>query len=422
MMEAALIGAGARGMHAYASYALEHPHELKFIAVAEPDPERRALFAKLHGIPRERQYASWEALLAEDKLCEALLICTQDQMHFEPTLQAIRRGYKILLEKPMSHDPLESLLIAEEAEKHDASVTVCHVMRYSPYYVELKRIVDEGHIGDIVSIQWTENVGFWHQAHSFVRGNWSNSKNSSPMILQKCCHDMDMLQWLVGSECTRVSSEGSLSYFREENAPPGSTERCTDGCAVLHECPYSALKWYYNTNDEWPQNVVTVKPDLEERLEALKTGPYGRCVYRCDNDVVDHQVATLRFANGVTVAFTMCGLTMENKRTFKIMGKKGEIRGDDGKNEIEINLFSGKKLVVQPETISGGHHGADTGIMRSFVRTDSKRDSVNRTSARVSANSHLIAFALEQSRLSGKSIELAQYAQSLQQKRDQVMQ
>jgi len=416
MIQAALIGAGARGMNAYASYALDYPQEIKFIAVAEARDDRRRKFAQLHGIPEDMQFTSWEELLDKPKLCEALLICTQDNMHFKPTMKAIEKGYKILLEKPMSPKPIEALQMAEEVERQGGMMTVCHGMRYSTYYSALKEIIDSGVIGKVTSIQWTENVGFWHQAHSFVRGNWRNSIESSPMILQKSCHDMDMLQWLVDAECVKVSSFGSLSYFNEANAPEGSTARCTDGCKVEHECPYSALKWYLNDKDEWPSNVVTLEPDIEKRRKALEEGPYGRCVYRCDNDVVDHQVVNLLFDNDVTVSFTMTAFSKEINRTFKIFGTKGEIRGNHNMNDIEINYFSGRSEKISPEQVEGGHHGADTLIMRSFVQQVRNNDTQGKTSAMVSAKSHLIAFAAEKSRVTGESVDMEVYLQELKNK------
>ena len=413
MIQAALIGAGSRGRHAYASYALKNPHEIKFIAVAEDNAERREKFAKEHGIPKEMQFSTWEDLLDQPKLCEALLICTQDRMHYEPTMKAITKGYKILLEKPMSAIPSESLEMAEYAEKHGSLLSVCHVMRYSTYYRALKKILDEQAIGRVTSIQWNENVGVLHQSHSFVRGNWRNSQESSPMILQKSCHDMDMLQWLVNAECTRVSSFGSLTYFKEENAPEGSTNRCTDGCAVERECPFSAIKMYLNEKDEWPANVVTLEPTYEKRLEALKEGPYGRCVYRCDNDVVDHQVVNLLFDNEVTVAFTMSAFTNEINRTFQIMGTQGEIFGDHLRNEIEIKHFSGRVEKIYPEEVEGGHGGSDTLIMEDFIKQVKSNEHSSTTSGIVSAKSHLIAFAAEESRVTGNTIDMSEYINQL---------
>ncbi|WP_404444311.1 Gfo/Idh/MocA family oxidoreductase [Sutcliffiella horikoshii] len=413
-MKAALIGAGSRGFYAYGSYALQYPHEIEFIAVAEPDKEKRDKFAKAHGIPENMRFEDWPDLLNQERVCEALLICSPDRDHYKPVMRAIEKGYNILLEKPMSPSPMETLAIAEAAEKHNTLLCVCHVMRYAPFYQSLKEVMDRKVIGEIVSVQWNENVGYFHQAHSFVRGNWRNSKESSPMILQKSCHDMDMLAWLIGAECKSVSSYGSLNYFKEENAPEGSTHRCLDGCKVEKECPYSAVKWYLHDRDVWPANVVSTNPSIESRLKAIQEGPYGRCVYRCDNDVVDHQVVNLLFDGDVTVSFTMTAFTKETYRNFKIMGTKGEITGHDANNELIINHFAGKREVIYPPTVDGGHMGADTGIMQDFINRVRTKDRGTLTSAKVSSQSHLIAFAAEESRLSGVTIELKNFIEELE--------
>jgi predicted dehydrogenase len=413
MIQAALIGAGKRGMFAYGPYALNRPDEIQFIAVAEPNEERRNRFAKLHSIPADRQFASWEELLAKPKLCEALLICTMDREHYAPTMAALDKGYHILLEKPMSHDPLEAIRIAEKAEETKRILTVCHGMRYNTYSSELKRLVDAKLIGDIMTIQWTENVGHEHYAISFVRGNWRNSQESSSMILQKSCHDMDMLQWLIGAKCTKVSSFGNLTYFRPENAPAGSTDRCTDGCAVEHECPFSAIKLYYNTKTGSWGSAVSLDNSLEARMKALKEGPYGRCVFHSDNDVVDHQVVNLEFENQATVSFTMSGFTKNQARTFKVMGTKGEIRGTRDANEIEINYFNGKQERYYPQQVSGGHQGSDVLIMRDFIAQVKSGNLHSKTSAIESARSHMIAFAAEHSRVTGKTIDLDEYIEQI---------
>lgn len=417
MIEVALLGAGSRGMFAYGSYAQKRPDEIRYIAVAEPDEEKRSRFAEIHGIGEDMQFESWTELLALPKLCEAIVITTQDRYHYEPTMKALSLGYHILLEKPMSPDPLEALEMAEEAEKRGRILSVCHTMRYSNFFGTLKKLIDQGAVGKVMTIQWTENVGFWHQAHSFVRGNWRNSVESSPMLLQKCTHDIDMISWLINGKCQQVSSFGALSYFKEENAPEGSTARCTDGCKVEHECPYSALKWYFNEKDEWPQNVVSLDKSLEARLEALKTGPYGRCVFRCDNDVVDHQVVNMLFEDDITVAFTMHAFSNKVTRSFKIMGTTGELRGYTDNNEIEILHFSGKREVIIPETIEGGHDGADTLIMQQFIRQVENGDpSASLTNGMTSANSHLIVFAAEESRLTGKTVSMDEYVNQLKER------
>ncbi|MFH5777802.1 Gfo/Idh/MocA family protein [Heyndrickxia oleronia] len=413
MITAALIGAGSRGLHAYGSYALKYPHELSFVAVAEPNREKGAKFAALHQINDTMVFDSWEEMLEKEKFCDALLICSPDRFHYKPVIQAIKKGYNILLEKPMSPNPQETLEIAKLATEHNVLLSVCHVLRYAPFYQELKSIIDQKVIGDIVSIQWNEHVGYYHQAHSFVRGNWGNSQQSSPMILQKCCHDLDLLQWIIGSECQSVSSYGNLTHFTSENAPEGSTLRCLDGCKVEKECPYSAMKWYLHDRDEWPANVVSVHTSIDSRLKALQEGPYGRCVYHCDNDVVDHQVINLLFEKDVTVSFTMTAFTKEICRSFRIMGTKGEIEGNDARNELKIQHFSGKTEVIIPESVAGGHMGADTSIMRDFIERVAKKEKESLTSAIVSAHSHLMAFAAEESRLSGTTVNFQEYVANL---------
>ncbi|TVY06877.1 Gfo/Idh/MocA family protein [Paenibacillus cremeus] len=418
MITAALIGAGHRGMHAYGTYALKRPHEIRFVAVADPNEERRRAFAKQHGIPESAQFESEEELFAQPRLSDSLLICHQDAQHYAAAMKAMELGYHILLEKPMSPDPLEALQMAEQAERLGCLLAVCHVCRYDHYYSTVKQLLDDGAIGRLMTIQWNENVGFWHQAHSFVRGNWRNSAETSPMILAKSCHDMDLLQWLAGGRCVKVSSFGSLSYFNEANAPEGSTARCTDGCKVEHECPYSALKWYYNEKSGWPQNVVTLEPKLELRMKALLEGPYGRCVYRCDNDVVDHQVVNLLFDNEITAAFTMTAFTQETSRTFKLMGTRGEIRGHHKRGEIEVIHFSGKRELIYPEVVEGGHGGADTLIMQNFVQLVRKNEPASvKTSAMESASSHMIAFAAEHSRVTGETVTMSDFVAEIRGRR-----
>jgi predicted dehydrogenase len=336
-----------------------------------------------------------------------------DREHFAPTMKALEVGYHILLEKPISPDPQESLLIAEKAEQAKRILTVCHVMRYSNAMKDLKRIIDSKQIGDLMTIQWLENVGYEHYVSSFVRGNWRNSQESSFMLLQKSCHDIDMLYWLVGADCLEVSSYGQLSHFRLENAPEGSTERCVDGCAVEQVCPYSAIRNYYHTKSGGWYNAVSQDNSLEARMKAIKEGPFGRCVYRCDNDVVDHQVVNMLFANGVTVSFNMTGFTATNQRTFKIMGTLGEIvyNGDD--KGIQVNLFSGRQERIYSERVAGGHGGSDFLIMQDFVRQVAKGDLIGKTSAGESARSHMITFAAEHSRVTGQSVKLAEYMEQV---------
>lgn len=414
-LKAVLLGAGQRGKDCYAPYAMNFPAELQFVAVAEPDGKRRAEFCREHNISSELSFNSYEALLDKGKVADAALICTQDNMHFEPTLKAMALGYDILLEKPMSNDLGECYSLSKAAESYERSVLICHVLRYTPFFIQLKRLLDDNVIGKIATIQHNENVGFWHQSHSFVRGNWRNSSLSSPMILAKCSHDMDILYWLAGSLCTEISSFGGLAYFREENAPENSADRCFDGCSAEPGCPYSARKIYMGGNNspqfEILRSVVLGESDSANLSDALKTGPYGRCVFKCDNDVVDHQTVNMQFENGITAAFTMTGFTKECSRTIKIMGSAGEIRGHMERSEIEIHDFNtGNVTTINVSAGGKGHGGGDEGLMSDFVRYVNDGVVTNRlTFAQSSYHSHLMSLSAEHSRLTGKTVNLKEY-------------
>lgn len=408
---AILIGAGNRGAQAYAPYGLQYPEELQFVAVAEPDEGRREAFQLAYNLPDSSCFSSWEELLSLPKLADAALICTQDQYHFDPAVQAFEAGYHILLEKPMSTDPIEVLKLGELAVQHERIFNICHVLRYTEFFSTIKEMVTSHKIGDLISIQHNENVAYWHQAHSYVRGNWRNSLESSPMILAKSCHDMDILLWLAGSDCKRISSFGSLSHFKAEHAPSGATGRCTDGCPHADTCPFFAPKFYLS-NPEWGY-VLTNDTSDAGIMKALEEGPYGRCVYKCDNDVVDHQVVNIEFENDVTASFTMCAFTNEYARTIKLMGTRGEIKGIMSFNKCELELtdfLTGKKELITLTSGVDDHGGGDSGLIRSFtmlVRDDNIHAGLS--SASESVQSHLMAFAAEKSRVEHQVIEFKGY-------------
>lgn len=412
-LKAILIGAGARGAKSYAPYALEYPDELVFVAVAESDPVRRIWFAEKHGIPAERCYESWEQLLAEPLLADIALICTQDRMHYEPTIQALNKKYHVLLEKPMSPDPRECLEMEQVARENNRLLTICHVMRYTPFWIKIKQIIEQGSIGEIASIQLNENVGYWHIAHSFVRGNWNHSEKASPMILAKSCHDMDMLSWLIDRPCVRVTSFGSLMHFREDQAPEGSADRCLD-CKVEKACPYSAKRFYLNDTYKGWAGHFTAELTHANIIHGLRNTDYGRCVYRSDNNVVDHQVVNMEFEGGATAMFSMCGFTYEQERRIQIMGTRGEIRGEEDKITV-FDFLTGQKteITIPPQT--SGHGGGDLGIVASFLQeVQNYNGQESLTSASASVRSHLIAFAAEESRLNaGKSIDLNEFVKDL---------
>ncbi|MBP1993912.1 Gfo/Idh/MocA family protein [Paenibacillus eucommiae] len=405
---AVLIGAGARGRFVYGKYAQDYPGELKIVAVAEPIEERRRLAAEAYNLEPSHVYESWEEVFSKAKVADVAVISTQDRMHYEPTMKALSKNYHVLLEKPMSPFEDEVIAMADASYRYKRLLTVSHVLRYTPFWSKIKALLAEGSIGQIVSVQLSENVGYFHMAHSFVRGNWRNSDETSPMILQKSCHDMDIISWLIDRRCLRIHSYGSLMHFRQENAPAGSTTRCTDGCPVERDCPYSALKIYAEgPTHDWSR-FITNKLTPEGIHEALQGGQFGRCVYRCDNNVVDHQVVNMEFDSGATASFTMSGFTHDCSRTIQIMGTHGEIRGYMEKNEIVHYPFGKEAVTIPVQVHEGGHGGGDEELVRSFLReVRNYAGGQGLTSAEVSVQSHLMAFAAEKSRLEGgKSVEI----------------
>lgn len=410
-MRFVLIGAGQRGM-VYAQCAFERGHEI--VAVADLDPTRRAIARKAFGISEDRCYASGAELLAQPQLGQAAIIATMDRDHYAQAIPALEKGYHLLLEKPISPIPEEFLDIEATARRLDRRVVVCHVLRYSPFFMEIKRLIDEGAIGMVLSIQHNENIGNFHFAHSFVRGNWRNRELSSPLIMQKSCHDLDLLVWLVGSGCKRVASFGDLSYFKAENAPEGAAQRCAD-CSLREKCRYSAYNCYLPILGNWPAVVLTEDQTEASVREAIRTGPYGRCVYHCDNDVCDHQVTTLEFENGVTATFNLSAFTNRIARTMKIMGEDGELRASEDANTIEVIPFESNAVArnevrtIHPRLAASGHSGGDSGIVDSFLAMLEHGGEAASTDISRSVESHLMACAAEESRVTGKVVEIAEF-------------
>ena len=409
-IELALLGAGHRGYHAYGPYAIHNPHLARWVAVAEPDPKRRERFASEHGIPPERCFASWEELFARPQLAEALVNCTMDRTHVPSTLAALEAGYHVLLEKPMAVTPIDCVRLVQASERAGRMLQICHVLRYTAFWGTLHDILDSGRLGRVITVDHRENVAYWHQAHSFVRGNWCNEGASAPMILAKCCHDMDILYWNLGAPVRRLSAFGGLSHFRRDQAPPGAPERCTDGCPSQDTCPYYAPRLYLRPDTGWPVNVISMDLSMGGRLKALREGPYGRCVYHCDNDVVDHHVVTMEFEGDATLTFTMQGHSHDNVRTMRYDGTRATLRASEGAHEIVIyDHLTGNREVVTPAAVQGGHGGGDTGVMNAFVAALRGLGPTPLTNARASLESHLMAFAAEEARLEGKVIDMPAY-------------
>ncbi len=415
-VDAVVIGAGQRGMNAYAPYALRNPHEFNIVAVAEPNEKLRDMFAQKYSLSKDMCFRSWEELFQRPQIADAAIICTQDNMHYEPAMWAMRNGYHVLLEKPMSTSPKECIQLKDCAMKYKRILCICHVLRYTTFFSHIKKILDEGRIGRLILIQHNENIGYWHFAHSYVRGNWRNSEESSPIILAKCCHDMDIMLWLAGSDCKRISSFGTLTYFVKENKPKGAPERCLDGCPVKDECPYYAPNLYLTENTGWPTSVISTDTSIEMRVKALLEGPYGRCVFSCDNNVVDHQVVNLEFSNEVMAAFSMCAFTNKLGRTIKLMGTRGEIRGNFEKKEIEVSDFlSGTTEVVYLKNIMSGHGSGDYGILSNFIQMVRDENFIESAkSLDIALQSHIMAFAAEKSRITGQIVDMKDYYKEIE--------
>ncbi len=406
-LRAVVAGAGNRG-NTYAGYSLKFPSDLAIVGVAEPIPLRRNRFARKHTIDSRYQFTTWEEIFKVPKFADVVIITTPDNLHYGPAMAALKMGYDILLEKPIAQTWQQCTDIMNLATEKKRIVAICHVLRYAPFFRKVKEVVASGLLGRLVSIQLMEPVEHIHMSHSFVRGNWRNSVESNPMLLAKSCHDLDLLTWLIGKPCRRVSSFGSLTWFTRANAPEGSTARCTDGCTAEKECPYSALTIYYQRRT-WLQHF-----DLPEEgdqgptiLELLKTGPYGRCVYRCDNDVVDHQVVMLEFDDAITAAFSMEAHTSYGGRRIRIMGSMGDLVGDE--NELVATNFKTNQVIRSTAkefaSITSGHGGGDYGLLHDFLVAVSEQDPKHLvTTVQEAMESHLIGFRAEESRREGKIV------------------
>ncbi|WP_331749738.1 MULTISPECIES: Gfo/Idh/MocA family oxidoreductase [unclassified Streptomyces] len=397
----ALVGAGNRGL-TYAAWIKAHPERARLVAVADPRPAARAAAGA------ELEFDDWRPLVEGDAIADAVIVATQDRNHVEPVLALARAGYAILAEKPLAPSEAETRTLIEGVEKAGVLFAVCHVLRYTPYTDLVKEVVDSGVLGELVSVEHLEPVGWWHYAHSYVRGPWRSERASSPMLLAKSCHDLDWISYVTGERIEQVASFGGLKHFRPENAPAGAAERCLD-CAVEDGCPYSALKLYVPTLREhgsvWPVTHVTDSTDETELLTALREGPYGLCAYRVDNDVVDHQVLAMQLSGGMTATFTMVAFTEQADRQTRIFGSHGWLRGD-GKR-VTVHDFRTDKVTVREVDTSGsnaaeGHGGGDTALVDAFVHAVATGDpAAVRSGTKATLGSHLAAFAAERARLTG---------------------
>jgi len=402
-----IIGAGNRG-YGYAAYALAHPEQLKVVGLAEPIAFRQQRLIEKHNIPQSHVFDDWQELLKRDKLSDAVIISLQDHLHAEAAVALADKGYHILLEKPMATSEEDCRRIIKAVEDNNILFAVCHVMRYTSYTTQLKALLNNKLIGDIINIQHLEPVGFWHQAHSYVRGNWRNEKDSSFMLLTKSCHDVDWISYLMNSPCKNITSYGNLKHFSKNNKPKEAGDHCLS-CDIENDCAYSSKKIYLGRyaqgERDWPLNVIVDDVTEDNLIKALQEGPYGRCVYNCDNDVVDHQVVNFLFENNSTASFTMTAFSDLDNRQTRIFGSEGELSGD-GKTITHRNFLTGETTHYDTdkseENVLEGHGGGDYGLMKSFVSALINNDASEILSGpRETLHSHLLVFAAEKSRKSG---------------------
>lgn len=414
--DVAIIGCGSRGCDAYGKLMHGDADKYKITALCDVSFEKASKYAEKFGVKNSDVFTS-ETEFFKEKRGDVLVIATQDKDHVRMCLKAFELGYDVLLEKPVSPDLDELRELLSAHEKYKKHVLVCHVLRYAPAYMKLYDLLKSGVIGDLVRLEATENVAYWHQAHSFVRGNWRNEEETSPMIMAKCCHDLDLIQWYVGSECVSVYSTGDLRFFKKEKQPKGAADRCAE-CKFIKDCPYSAENLYVERFKEngncqgWPYNVVDGSDVItEESLrKAYTSNTYGRCVFACDNDVVDNQSVEMKFKNGVCASLVMTAFTATAGRRYAFHGTYGDILYDENKRAIEVSVYGKKTEVIEVSELikncknSGfGHGGGDYGIVSAFYDV-LEGNGDESTGLEKSVESHLIALKAEQSRKSEKVV------------------
>lgn len=412
-VSAIVLGASGRGK-LYGDYSLEHPEDLKITGIAELVEIRRNMYGDKYQVPKENRMATWEEILSRPKFADAVIIATPDHLHYAPCMKALDLGYDILLEKPIAQTEKECRELVEYAKKCGKIVGLTHVLRYSPYFIKLKEMIATKAIGDLVSIQHFEPVDHVHMSHSYVRGSWHDAEKSTPLVLAKSSHDLDILHWMIGKPCKKIVAMGGLSHFNEKNAPAGCPERCTDGCPVESTCPYSALRIYYRDRTWLYVFDLPEDPAIQGDaiLQYLKTTPYGKCVYQCKNNQPDHYIMSMEFEDNVTVNFSIEAFTSYSGRRTRIMGTMGDIVGDM-ESFTHTDFRTRKSCTYDAKTIDAlnyegvGHGGGDAGMIRDWIEAIRKQDeSLMSTPLDESLESHLMAFAAEKSRAEGRIVSI----------------
>lgn len=397
----AIIGCGNRGGDVYARHLSEQGAAVQYLV--DVRPKRLAEVAARYGVPSERCLGHWDDFFALGKVADAVVIATPDDQHVQPCLQALALGYDVLLEKPICLREAELQLLLDAEAASAGRVSVCHVLRATTFFREIKRVLEEGTLGRLIGVQHAENVAYWHYAHSFVRGNWRESPPAAPFILAKSCHDLDLLRWFAAAPPVRVTSTGGLHWFKPAHAPDGAAARCLD-CAVP-DCPYHAVKIYGSRDPKmWPVTVLTAGG--QTLAEALSSGPYGECVYSGKNNVADHQAVTIEFEDGVTAQLTVSAFTHNNTRTLKLLGSHGELRAHMDHGELRLHHFFSGQIKTWLVSTQGNHGGGDKALVADWLAY-LRGEAAVPTSLAESVDSHRMAFAAEKSRLEQLAVGFA---------------
>ena len=435
----ALLGAGERGQLMFGLFAKKYPRLFKYVAVAEPDDGRRSRFERDFGIPKQNVFASWQDLLAKPQLADAVINAMPDVHHYPSTIEALRTGYHVLLEKPMAQTPAQCISLVREAEKQNRILQIFLECRYLELYSSMKRLIDDGEIGRLMAIQTTENLGYWHFVMSYVRGFARRSADVVSFLSAKGIHDFDLITWLCNARPLRVSSFGELSHFKEENAPPGAPARCLDGCPVESTCPYHAYKQYIEPGfPKIPMSLLAGVPlqafidgyvkyprlrslaaynlnSTEEkgRIRELREGPHGRCVFHCDNDVVDHQVVNIEYEGGILATLALNAFSVAWERTMNVNGSTGELYSKDFSGKLEVRKFSPRNTVKRRRVPFNPlfHGGSDGVVLIEFARSVQKAHETKEvlTSAGEALYAHLLCFAAEDARKGNTIVDMTDF-------------
>ena len=418
-MKAILIGAGARGT-AYARSIKHACPNLDLVGVANPGIAKRNSIKEQFDLPDSACFASWEQILAQPKMGDIAIISTQDRMHFAPAMKAIELGYHLLLEKPIAPTPEECIQIMDAANAKGVQVIICHTLRFTNFWRLIKKLIDTDTIGRIINIDHIAALGIFHYAHSFVRGDWRNSELSSPICVGMNCHDLDLLQWLIGKRCTRVQSFGSLTYFTKENKPEGAPEYCIRGCPVADQCIQNAETIYLKRKLYRRSSTKKHEPTEEDVLHCISNSGWGKCVYQTDNNVADHQIVNMEYEDGALVSMTISPFNLGGRK-IRIMGTKGELYGEMRADSVFVSDYQTGNTVqikvadaLRDGTITCTQDNGENAMMYDFCSLLTGQHTENELAdINISAESHLIAFAAEESRANGTVVNMNMYLETL---------